>query len=94
MPARHVLLSILLAVTAGCAPALRAPNAPGHEIRERWLPSFAFGVFGEPALDVRDVCSSGAANAVSVGANLGTVSLSILTLGIYTPRKVWVACAP
>ena len=63
-------------------------------MRERWLPSYVFGMFGEPALDVRDVCASGAATNIGVGANVGTVTVSVLTLGIYTPRKVWVACAP
>jgi hypothetical protein len=92
MLARSLLLSLCAAVT-GCAPALHAPRAPDHEIRERWLPSFVFGIFGEPALEVRDVCPSGVATAVSVGTNAGTVGVSILTLGIYTPRKVWVACA-
>ena len=94
MIAPRSLLAVCSVVIAGCAPALRAPRAPAHEIRERWLSSFVFGVFGEPALDVRDVCSSGKASAVSVGSNVGTVSVSIVTLGIYTPRKVWVACAP
>lgn len=93
MGARHLLFIAGLWALLGCAPSVHAP-AGASSIRERWLPSFVFGLFGDTAVDVRDVCPSGVASAVSVGSNAGTVAVTVLTLGVYAPRKVWVACAP
>lgn len=86
------LLAVTWFVLLGCAPSLHVPRGQEHLVRERWVPSFVFGLFGESALDVRDLCASGVATGLSVGANFGTASVTVLTLGIYSPRKVWVAC--
>jgi hypothetical protein len=59
-----------------------------------WLPTYALGAFGGGDLDVRDVCASGAADEISVGASWATLGVSFVTLGVYTPREAKVRCAP
>lgn len=63
---------------------------PTHE---EWNDFFLFGTTGTANTDVRSHCPGGAA-VVRTGGNVGTTLLAIVTLGIYTPRKVYITCAP
>lgn len=72
---------------SGCA-------AGRQDVRRMWLPTYAFGAIGGGDVDVRDVCASGKARALSVGSTWSTLSVSVATLGIYTPREVRVSCVP
>jgi Bor protein len=80
--------------TAGCYKAtfVKSPDAvkrnPTHE---EWTHHYVFGLVGDEKYDVRQWCPNGTA-AVRTGGNAGTTALSIVTLGIYTPRKVYVTC--
>jgi hypothetical protein len=62
--------------------------------RRAWLPTYLFGSIGGGDLDVRDVCPSGSAEQLSVGSSWSTLGVSLITLGIYTPREAKVRCAP
>jgi hypothetical protein len=42
-------------------------------------------------MDARAYCG-GPASTVRTGGNVGTVIIAALTLGIYTPRKVYIHC--
>ena len=53
---------------------------------------FLYGVIGDGEVDVRDHCESGRAHEVRIGENFLTLGASIITLGIYTPRRVVVTC--
>ncbi len=59
-----------------------------------WLPTYAFGAFGGSELDLRDVCPSGRAEELSIGSTWATLGVSLITLGVYTPREAKVRCKP
>jgi hypothetical protein len=63
------------------------------DVRTVWLPAYAFGALGGGDLDVRDLCAAGAADELSVGSTWATLGVSVVTLGVYTPREVRVRCA-
>ena len=71
-----------------------ACGAAGADVRSVWLPAYLFGSVGGGDLDVRDVCASGTAQQLSVGSSFGTLGVSVLTLGVYTPREAKVQCVP
>lgn len=83
----RALIACLLASSA-CACASQRP--PVHTV---WLPTYGFGAIGGGDLDVRDVCPSGSATELSVGSSWGTLGVSLITLGVYTPREAKVRCA-
>jgi hypothetical protein len=81
-------LSLLASVfgCAGSAPAAQAPT------RNHWLPGYVFGIWGKAELDVRDDCPTAGAARVRVGTTWSTLLVSVVTLGLYTPREVTVHC--
>ena len=89
-----VLLSALLALgLSGCFQTTFVnPGVPEGEEHDPWVNFFMFGLAGEAEVDVRDFCP-GEVASVGVGQNGGTWIVSLLTLGIYTPRKVYITCA-
>src|SRR5919201_1141467 len=54
---------------------------------------FIFGLVGEQTLDVHQFCPDGRFAEIQTGANFLTGLVSLVTIGIYTPRKVYVTCA-
>ena len=72
----------------GCAPARPA----AEPVREHWVPGYAFGIWGRSELDLRDDCPTTGAARVRIGPTWSTLLVSVLTLGIYTPREVIVHC--
>jgi Bor protein len=78
----------LIATGAGCT-ATRPAAAP---LREHWVPAYVFGIWGKSELDVRDDCPEVGAARVRIGATWSTFLVSVVTLGIYTPREVIVHC--
>jgi hypothetical protein len=94
MRRKGIVLACLLA-TAGCYKAtfLRDTNAIRGVERDKWADFFLFGLVGEVTIDVAEFCTRGRVAEVQTGGNLGTGVIYALTLGIYTPRKVYVTCA-
>jgi hypothetical protein len=72
----------------GCAatPSAIAPT------REHWVPGYVFGIWGKSELDVRDDCPATGASRIRIGATWSTLLVSVVTLGVYTPREVIVHC--
>ncbi len=91
---KPVLLSAVLALgLSGCFQTTFVnPGVPEGEEHDPWVSFFMFGLAGEADVDVRDFCP-GEVASVGVGQNGGTWIVSLLTLGIYTPRKVYITCA-
>ena len=90
-----VLALATLSATAGCYKAtfVEDPSAAKREpTHEEWSNHYVFGLVGDKEYDTRDWCPNGIAMA-RTGGNVGTSSLTIVTLGIYAPRKVYVTCA-
>lgn len=91
---RAALLAALLG-SAGCYKAtfIRDPSAVKGVERDQWLDFFVFGIVGEQNLDIKQFCADGRVAEVQTHGNFGTGVVSVLTIGIYTPRKVTVTCA-
>ncbi len=74
----------------GCTgSSARGPASPIHD---HWLSGYVLGIWGKSELDVRDDCPNTGAASVRVGATWATLAVSVVTLGIYTPREVRVRC--
>jgi len=82
---------LALAVSlAGCHRVEFKTHLPkGPEIHEQLLSYWLFGMVGEHEVDLDSICPAGVASwrAESVAW------VDLLTLGVYTPRKVVVECA-
>jgi hypothetical protein len=80
-------LAVLLAACHRVAFQTRLPKGP--EVKEKVLGYWAFGIFGEHEVDLDALCPSGVAawRAESIAW------VDIITLGVYTPRRVVVECA-
>jgi hypothetical protein len=83
---RAVVLT--LAACFGCA-TTAVPTTPAHR---HSVPGYVFGIWGKAELDTRDDCPTTGPSSLRVGATWTTVFLSVITLGVYTPREVTVHC--
>lgn len=86
-----VLAPTLTATGCYKATFIQPKTAAGVE-RDEWTDFFLFGLVGEEDRDVRQYCDRSVAR-VRTGGNFGTGLVSFVTLGIYTPRKIYVTCA-
>ncbi|NOU26505.1 MAG: hypothetical protein HOO96_01250 [Polyangiaceae bacterium] len=68
-----------------------ATTVRGEEHNE-WASYFVFGVVGDYEIDVREVCPAGV-HEITTGNNFATWLLRVVTIGIYTPRKVNIWCS-
>ncbi|WP_394846555.1 Bor family protein [Pendulispora brunnea] len=66
---------------------------PGAEKHEEWNSFFFWGLAGEAEVNVAEICHQGEAWKIEEGTNGATWLVSLVTLGIYSPRKVYVTCA-
>ena len=72
----------------GCA----APPPAATPAHEHWVPGYVFGLWGKADLDVRDDCPTTGAESVRIGITWSTLLVSVITVGMYTPREVRVHC--
>jgi hypothetical protein len=94
---RACLKVLLLAATlasSGCyrATFYRDPSVSKGETHDEWTNFYVFGLVGSEKVDVRPFCPGGDVAAVQTGGNFVTGLVSVVTIGIYTPRKVYVTC--
>lgn len=85
----------LLLGASGCYKATFYKNATvtrGEE-HEQWTDFFVFGMVGSERIDVKEFCPTGDVAVVRTGGNFATGLVGAVTVGIYTPRKVYVTCA-
>jgi len=83
---------LALALLPGCAATFKDHRVPAGEERTKWAHFYFIGAVGEAEVDVRDHCPTARAHEVWVGEDVLTLGVSLLTLGIYTPRKVAITC--
>jgi hypothetical protein len=99
MTARRFAIALaagaLLLSASGCYKATfyKNPAVTKGEEHEEWTDFFVFGTVGSEQVDVRKFCPTGDVAVVRTGGNVGTGLVGALTIGIYTPRKVYVTCA-
>ena len=89
---------LLLALLIGQASCYKAsfytdPKLVRGLEHDRWTSFFVFGLVGTEVIDVRSFCEDKSIAEVKTGGNFATSFVSAITLGIYTPRKVYVTCA-
>lgn len=92
---RRIFLCLVLSPLTGCYywSRLQDPTVMGSgERHDPWQHHFLWGLAGDPEVDVREYCPLGAYE-VAVGQNFGTTLATWLTLGLYSPRKVYIHCA-
>ena len=89
------LLLLLLMAQAGCyrASFYTDPKLVRGLEHDRWTDFFVFGLVGKEEIDARSFCEGRPIAEVKTGGNFATSLVSALTIGIYTPRKVYVTCA-
>lgn len=91
-----MLVAVAMSIgSTGCYKAtfIRDPQVSRGVEHDELVHFFVFGLVGDPTIDVHQFCPDGKVAQVRTGANFGTGLVSLLTLGIYTPRKVYVTCA-
>ncbi|HEX3596410.1 MAG TPA: hypothetical protein VHU80_14975 [Polyangiaceae bacterium] len=86
-------LAVAFASTSGCYRASFADaRSAGQETHGVWVHGFLFGLVGSRAVDARYECASEPA-AIDVFESAGSFALTVVSLGIYTPRVAAVTCA-
>jgi hypothetical protein len=85
----------LLLGASGCYKATFYKNASvtKGEAHDEWTDFFVFGTVGTERIDVKKFCPTGDVAVVRTGGNVATGLVGVVTIGIYTPRKVYVTCA-
>lgn len=84
----------VLAETSGCYKATfyRDPQVVKGDEHEEWTNFYLFGLVGNESIDVARFCPPDRVAQVRTGANVGTGVIGVITLGIYTPHKIYVTC--
>ncbi len=80
--------------TSGCYKATFIEDASTLERRpthEEWTDHYLFGMIGTDEYDLGQWCPNGVA-IVRRGGSFATGVVTLATLGIYSPRKVYVTC--
>lgn len=91
--ATGVLAIALFGALAGCHKATFTRDVPpAGPTQSTWTNYWVFGLAGVAEIDVRDYCPDGDVRLVRTGGNVATGLVSVVTMGIYTPRKVWIEC--
>ncbi len=89
-------LALLLAglLNTGCYKAtfIESPKSTLGEEKEQWTDFFVFGLVGTEEFHVKDFCPPGQVAQVRTGGNFLTGLVTLLTIFIYTPGKVYVWC--
>lgn len=90
---RAAALTLAMLLFTGCYRITFVDRSvtPGVE-HDEWTDFFLFGLVGHERVEVSRFCPSGEVAMVRTGGNFGTGLVGVVTLGIYTPRKVYVTC--
>jgi hypothetical protein len=90
---RLALTCALALASSGCfTTSLRDVRTTPGEKHDEWRSFFFWGLAGHAEVDVKDYCP-GDAYEIAFGPNAGTWIVSMVTLGIYSPQKVYVTCS-
>jgi hypothetical protein len=90
---RTALGAALLLSTAGCKTVQYRTRLPAGGARsERTLHFFLFGAVGTATVDLTEACPNGVARWQNQKSFVDGL-LTVVTIGIYTPRTVTIECA-
>ncbi len=89
-------LAVLLVAAVGCSTVTLNPAGTKRRSSEPTLVQrksfYAFGLVGDQSIDVRMACGSQQPVQIQARTTGTDFVVSILTLGIYTPRSVRIWC--
>ena len=88
-----IAIVAVMGMTTGCYKVTFVRNvAPQGGRTSQWNHFFILGLFGNTDVNVKKFCPDGNVRMIRTGASLGTAFATIITVGLYTPRKMWVQC--
>src|SRR5689334_18756269 len=93
---RHASLALVacgaLLGGSGCYKAtfVEDPKVVAGREHDPWTAHFLWGLAGHEYVEVTDYCPDGKVQQIRTGGNFGTAVVGGLTLGIYSPRKVYI----
>jgi len=79
-------------LAAGCRATFVEPAHPASAVHSHWTHFYLLGAIGHADLDARDLCAPGRVRSIETYGTLPTTLLTVVTAGIYAPRKVEVTC--
>lgn len=82
-----------LFMTACFRTTFESARTPEHETHRIWIDEYFYGLIGSGEFDTRLFCEAPAVR-IGVRQNAATVALTVLTLGVYTPRVAEITCGP
>jgi hypothetical protein len=94
--ARALVMAVVVVASiamGGCYKATFVRDVPpAGPVQSEWVRFYLFGLVGVHDLDVRDHCPDGSVRILRTGSSAGTAVVTVLTAGIYSPRKLWIQC--
>ena len=87
-----VCLAIAIAGSGCFRVRLKNPQVIPGQVHERWTAHFLFGIVGNEQVDAREFCGTDEVSEVATGTNVATWLISVFSLGIFSPNKVYVRC--
>jgi len=91
---RLLLGALALALLPACHATFRDPKVPAGKEHAVWSKFYLVGLVGHARIDIRDYCPSGRVHEVETAEDFKTALLTVLTVGIYAPREVYITCGP
>jgi hypothetical protein len=87
------LVALVAAVVgSACRSTFVEPRVASGAEQRRWSSFYVFGTFGGEEMDARDVCPNGRVRHVRAEATPLTLLVSVVTIGMYTPRVLSIRC--
>jgi hypothetical protein len=86
-----VVVALSLSATGCVRASFVAPRFAPRERHDVWVHRYLYGLVGQRELDARRYCARGAAELRFFESG-STLSLSILTLGVYVPEVARITC--
>ena len=89
-----LLLALALSTfSSGCYKATFVRPVPASgKVHTEWLDFFFWGLANTEHIDVRSICANGSVRRIRVSASFGTLLVTLLTAGLYSPRHLQVQC--
>ena len=71
----------------------KSPATSSSVDHSQWTHFFLYGAIGSYEHDIRELCPEGTSE-VETGGNALTGLVSVVTIGLYMPRRINVTCSP
>jgi hypothetical protein len=89
---RLAAVACFACLAAGCRATFVEPAHPPSAVHSRWNHFFLLGAIGHAEIDARELCAPGRVRSIETYGTVPTTLLTVVTAGLYAPRKVEVTC--